>query len=449
MNEKWEGNDMSKGSGGGQKVNLLKKYLQNLKISESNKKKYLILFSDSYDVICNANYKEIIAKYLEFKSDIVFTAECYCWPDKSLAKDYIKTNTVFKYLNSGGFIGTIESINHITKNNINNYDDDQLYYTHTFLKINKINLNNIIIKLDYNCEIFQAINGVFNDLDIDFNKSRLINNITKSNPCFIHGNGDINSKLFLNQLCNYLPLNWRPIYLYQDLGINNSLFDNILYEDYPYINIIYFFNEFNISSFNNIVNLKYPKNKIKLTVLIFNNLEDKLKNINEYIKNIKYYDNIEYFNVNNNNILIKILKNIFKKSFDYVFFSTSDHIIENNKILQLLMQKNKDIISPMLTSKKSNFSNFWGKITENGYYQRSWDYFDFYKYKKLGCWNIPYIYGTILIHKNKFSSIDSILSDEIINLNEDFDMFFCKILRNKCIFLYVTNLEKYGYIIKE
>ena len=41
-------------------------------------------FFYSYDVIFTAGADEIINKFLKFEANVVFSAEDFCWPDKSL-----------------------------------------------------------------------------------------------------------------------------------------------------------------------------------------------------------------------------------------------------------------------------------------------------------------------------------------------------------------------------
>ena len=89
--------------------------------------------------------------------------------------------------------------------------------------------------------------------------------------------------------------------------------------------------------------------------------------------------------------------------------------------------------------------NFWGDINYDGFYKRSIDYMDIIKNNKKGCWNVPYIYGTILINSKKFKNILDLINKK--DLDEDYDMYFCRKLREKCIFMYVCNLEYYGYIL--
>ena len=173
----------------------------------------------------------------------------------------------------------------------------------------------------------------------------------------------------------------------------------------------------------------YPKNKIIIT------LENNIIINNEFT----LYKNVLRYNRNDIN---KIFIN---NKCDYVLFLCHEHIIHNINTITELILCNKDIVAPMLKRKQSMWSNFWGDIDKNLFYKRSNDYIDILNLKRKGIWNVPYIYGTILIKNNKFNIISKIL--EKIPNNEDLDMYFCRILREKNIFMFVCNLKEFGYII--
>ena len=172
---------MSAGQGGGQKINFLKAYLKDL---SSNK---LLIFTDSYDVICNNHLNFMIETYkTNFEGKIVFGAENSCWPDKNLANDYPLVDVENKYLNSGNFIGWSDDIKKILELPIENSADDQLYYTHRFFE----SLNHDIdtpITLDYDNQMFFCLNGATNTYNLNKSKSCLM--VKDKRPTFIHGNG--------------------------------------------------------------------------------------------------------------------------------------------------------------------------------------------------------------------------------------------------------------------
>ena len=200
MNTKWQGGNMEMGPGGGQKINMLRSELMTWNKERLNK--YTILFTDSYDVITLTNSTEILNKYNGIcdNDTVLFTAEKGCWPLTQLDVFYPETDSEYKFLNSGGFIGNAERILNLLEKKIENCEDDQLYYTKIFLFDNKLPDNNQKIILDYNCEIFQTLNCSFDDIQV-MNK-RVLNKYTNTFPCLLHGNGPNSVKEYLSRLCN-------------------------------------------------------------------------------------------------------------------------------------------------------------------------------------------------------------------------------------------------------
>ena len=178
---KWNGSDMS-GPGGGQKVNILRSYLEKLPDSD------VVLFADGYDTFAASDLEEITRRYLEFKCKVLFAAEQYLWPDKTL--EFPECDTPYRYLNSGLFIGRVDELKKILAEPINDADDDQLYYQKRFLS------GQFDIKLDHECYVFQC-----NDISVGVTPAlQLTNPITSCCPCLYHGNGDENAKRKLDEL---------------------------------------------------------------------------------------------------------------------------------------------------------------------------------------------------------------------------------------------------------
>ena len=45
----------------------------------------IIMFTDAYDVLFNADQEKILEQFLQFNARVVFSAEGFCWPDPNLA----------------------------------------------------------------------------------------------------------------------------------------------------------------------------------------------------------------------------------------------------------------------------------------------------------------------------------------------------------------------------
>ena len=81
-----------------------------------------------------------------------------------------------------------------TQHDIEDYEDDQLYYTKNFIKQRENNL----VKLDYDNILFFCLSGVENLIKTDVGSQSIFYYDTR--PCFIHGNGGHSTKLFFNNI---------------------------------------------------------------------------------------------------------------------------------------------------------------------------------------------------------------------------------------------------------
>ena len=66
---------------------------------------------------------------------ILFGAEGFCWPDISLKSQYPVAEKGRRFLNSGGFIGSIKDVKEMLMagGELGDTEDDQLFYTKIYL----------------------------------------------------------------------------------------------------------------------------------------------------------------------------------------------------------------------------------------------------------------------------------------------------------------------------
>ena len=207
-NVEWRGGTMQ-GPGGGQKVNLMKKYLSS--IDEDT----IVMFIDGYDTFISSNKETILERYLGFNKDIVFSAEKVCWPDKSLESLHPSSHTQYKYLNSGTYIGTVKALKTLFAAPIEDHEDDQLYMQKAFLR------NQKNIALDVESYIFFCLAAA--EKDIKISKNSIINSATNCTTCVIHGNGGEATKECFENLYN----KWtgiKPVPLHNDIIVLPKLF---------------------------------------------------------------------------------------------------------------------------------------------------------------------------------------------------------------------------------
>jgi len=133
----------------------------------------------------------------------------------------------------------------------------------------------------------------------------------------------------------------------------------------------------------------------------------------------------------------------FNISGDYIWTIYADYIIDEPSILQDLIKHNRRVISGLMIKPDSNWANFWGAISEKGWYQRSEHYFDILDVKKKGSFKVPFITGNILFKREVFKR-----NDQIIRQHSDWelDMNICYNLRNAGENLFILNEKVYGHI---
>ena len=215
----WEGGDMNK-SGGGHKVNLLREYISMLPDHD------VLFFSDAYDIILCTSLDEITGRYLEFKHDIIFSSERFCWPDEELATEIIKHNktltpyadTDSQYLNSGLFIGRVSELKRLLSEPLHDDEDDQLYYQMQYLR------GHYDIVLDLESYIFQSY-----DPCVVIKNGQLYNPKTKCFNCVFHGNGGEKAKELYESLYVELygksPIVYIPTYDYEKISDDMIVID--------------------------------------------------------------------------------------------------------------------------------------------------------------------------------------------------------------------------------
>ena len=179
-NIEWLGGDML-GHGGGQKINLLKNYIENLEDHE------LVIFADGYDVLFLDDANTIIERFRGFECDILFAAERQCWPDATMKDYFPQSETPYRFLNSGLYAGEVRHLKRFFNVHVKNDEDDQLWCQNRFLEYPE----DLSIALDYEGYIFQC------DDDVTVHNGQVFNGICA--PCIYHGNGDVHAK---NRLVN-------------------------------------------------------------------------------------------------------------------------------------------------------------------------------------------------------------------------------------------------------
>ncbi|TMS40194.1 hypothetical protein L596_006603 [Steinernema carpocapsae] len=452
--EQWNGGDMRYNQGGGQKIRILRESLKSYK-----DKNAVIMFVDAYDVVINAPKETILDRFFhEFSgARIVFGAEGFCWPDKNLVTKYPLVTFGKRYLNSGLYMGYAADIYKMlemgadTKDN----DDDQLFFTNLYLdeKV-RTDLN---VALDSISFIFQNLNGASEDVKIEYSasgKAQLINTVYTTEPVVVHGNGP--SKTHLNALGNYIG----NVYSNKEGCIHckaQKIFDFERFEvgDHPTVALLAFVHKpvpFVEEFLQTLYQLDYDKKRINF--YIYNNQRYNEKEIDEFVaKQGKKYNKVHSDNaayeIAEREARTVALEWANEVNSDFAFFIDADAHISNPKALKILIEKainnRLGVIAPMVGQPKKLFTNFWGALSENGYYARSEDYLDIVNLKLKGMWNVPFVTSVVLLTREKMVDLKKGYS---YKSDVDPDMSFCSYVRDHGTFLFVDNEHDYGFLIR-
>ncbi|XP_058057843.1 procollagen-lysine,2-oxoglutarate 5-dioxygenase [Anopheles bellator] len=440
LGKPWRGGNM-KSVGGGYKINLLREALKPFRDDEDR----LILFTDSYDVLFLAPWEKILQKFRSFNASIVFGAEGFCWPDESLKSSYPPLEgRGMRFLNSGLFMGYANKLYKLLKTPVKDKEDDQLYYTKAYLDAEL--RTELGMKLDHMASLFQNLNGVEEQVALSLVTTEaeptLTNTEYSTKPAIVHGNGP--SKLTLNNYANYLAGAFVD-------GVCKAVEENRQKLDdeseLPLVTMALFIEKltpFLDEWFNRIAQLNYPADR--LDVLVHSSVAYHDATVKKFLtehegryRSLKAIDHEdEYKEAAARTFATKHCE---QRGCDYLFVVDSEGHLDDLNVLRALIEANRNVISPVLTRPEKVWSNFWGALSNQGFYARSSDYMDIVGRKLLGLWNVPFVSIVYLIKRR-------ILPDVSYELQEtDPDMAMCWHFRSKGIFMHVINMEQYGHLV--
>ncbi|XP_077171916.1 multifunctional procollagen lysine hydroxylase and glycosyltransferase LH3 [Paroedura picta] len=448
LGEDWKGGDVARTVGGGQKVRWLKAEMQKHATEED----LIVMFVDSYDVILAGSPVELLRKFQKFKSNLVFSAESFCWPEWSLAEKYPPVDVGNRFLNSGGFIGYAPVIHRIVQLwKYKDDDDDQLFYTRIYLDPALREKHGIT--LDHKSKIFQNLNGAIDEVVLKFEPTRVrARNVAYDTlPVVIHGNGP--TKLQLNYLGNYIPNVWT----YEggcevcDTGLLDL--SGLADESYPRVLIGVFIERptpFLPQFLQRLLTFDYPYSRLSLFIHnreVYHepHIQAEWEQLEGAFDGIKFVGPEEEMSEGESRDMAMDLCRQ-DAACDYYFSLDADVVVVNPEILQILIQENKKVIAPMMSRHGKLWSNFWGALSPEGYYARSEDYVELVQGKRVGVWNVPYISQAYLLRGETLRS--ELVQQNVFSLDDtDPDMAFCKSVREKGIFLHISNRDEFGRLL--
>jgi hypothetical protein len=156
------------------------------------------LYTDAWDTFALASEQ---ALYERMPNGLMLSAERACYPHPEKAPLYPPNPSPWKYVNGGGWAGEITAFLSIYEQNPPKTElNDQVYLTDRFLALcippspqgeGRDEGERPVVKLDYDCTIFQTI--AFcpeTDFEVRNDAQGIIKNtVTGNYPIFFHGNG--------------------------------------------------------------------------------------------------------------------------------------------------------------------------------------------------------------------------------------------------------------------
>ncbi|CDS37514.1 procollagen galactosyltransferase 2 [Echinococcus multilocularis] len=222
--------------------------------------------------------------------------------------------------------------------------------------------------------------------------------------------------------------------------------------------------------------LDYPKKRIHLNFRLDNTIDISARILERWVESVQdlYHgidldmDEVNLRPVSPNwakdhhqhlvNLRQASIERAYELNADFFFNLDADAILLNNATLKRLVEASSipskeypvpiTVIAPMLNCTTSDvFSNFWGDITEEGYYKRSQDYFALQRRHKEGIFSVAMIHTAVLVnlrHTRKkrlaFKPLNSGYTGPIDDI-----IIFARNAQLQGIDFYLDNRVFYGY----
>lgn len=293
------------------------------------------------------------------------------------------------------------------------------------------------ISLDYQQSLFQTLNQSIEDVEQD-EEGRFVNLVTNEKPCMVHANGPSWIKKYLKE---------KSFYMFGEYdGEQGSI--NLLTKSFlPIDKVVYIANflQHPVSDINQVFDhirfLDYPKENIILH-LIYSE-ESQLYKIQKFVTKYgkKYKEIIITMNPNVTESHKMVMLSA-KDKCDFLFMMDCNYIFRNNRSIQLLIEKDLDILTPMIFEEHTDWVNFAVVPT--------FIHKNIHTYVTKTVFVVDYITGVMVLKNSILDKAVSYLesSDGEVFDDYDWDLMFCKEATNHDTLLHVCNMNFYGSIIK-
>jgi len=371
------------------------------------------------------------------------------WPVEGSKEDFPKPDIGRRFLDAGGLVGTASALHALLQDAPS--DAPSLQHALVALYTTPALRTRHALAIDHASNMFQNLHGATGDLEVRFagREGYLQNTAHSSVPLVLRANRD--TAVSLNSFANYLAKGFNPDDGCRECWENMLDLEGVKHEDFPLVTVAVFINRpvpFLEEFLWKLKNQTYPKSRIDL---YFHNMmpyherevSDWLDSEGRLYRSLAYTapeDPAKEWHSKD-----KAVKHCESKDCAYLMLLDGHAHLDNPHVIKLLVEQNRGVIAPMLARPHKPWSNFWGGLTSDGFYSRTFDYLDIIKNVKRGLWNVPYVGHCYLIRRDVIDGAQT--RPDFINKLMDADMAFSANMRKKGVHLHVTNRLDMGHLV--
>lgn len=430
LGEDWKGGDMARTTGGGVKLIYMQTAIREIPDSQ------LVLFVDGYDTVFQYPASVLLARFREIGADVLFGAEKDCWPSEEVCEQYaLRTDGVFRYLNSGTYMGNAGFLKDILAEFEDNPEaDDQLFFSR-YLRDYRHGKRKTRVLLDTECSLFQTLSSFSRpDWDCYGPTYRLSNTITSTKPVVIHGNGA--SKRTLIGLTNYLAGAYTDFYetlRHQPLPVSDE-------ELYPLVIGLFvkegpFVQEF----IESVMELDIDRERTQLVIFA------KTKN---HVVDPEKRNTFASFAVLSSKTESGARSTFLRQSTTakYAVMIDSDYLILRPDAIRRLAGWRKPVVTGHARRHEKLWANYWSDMRPDGWYQRGFDTLALYERKSIGLFQVPYA-ASFLVIRGDYANLTASFFESHEDAGDDCVRRVCVDWINGGVGVYADNRVVYGELL--
>jgi len=415
----------------------------------------ILLWLDGTDALITAGPLRVVEELTRDREGpggavrVLVAADGVLWPVGASKDAFPKPALGRRFLDAGGIVGTAGALDALLQDAP--ADAPSLQEALIALYTDPASRARHAIAIDHASNMFQNLHGATGDLEVRFagREGYLQNTAYSSVPLVIRANRE--TAVSLNSFANYLAKGFNPDDGCRECWENMLSLEEVDPKEYPLVTLAVVINRpvpFLEEFLWKLKNQTYPKDRIDL---YFHNMvpyheqevSDWLDSQGRQYRSLKYTspeDPAKEWHSKG-----KAVEHCQSKNCAYLMLTDGHSHLDNPFVIKLLVEQNRGVLAPMLARPHKPWSNFWGGLTEDGFYSRSFDYLDIVKNIKRGLWNVPYVAHCYMVRRDVIDS--QLTKPDFVNKLMDADMAFSANMRKKGVHLHVTNRLDMGHLV--